>query len=67
MLEPKGLECSVCGRRAPSVVINTCPMCFTVVCHKCATFAYGRSFCSSRCGQFFFHGDAADEDELEES
>jgi len=42
-------------------------MCFTVVCHKCATFAYGRSFCSSRCGQFFFHGDAADEDELEES
>lgn len=67
MPELRGLECSRCGRRAPSVVINSCPMCFTVVCLKCAHFAYGRYFCSSRCAQYFFHGDAEDEDDPGES
>ena len=33
-------------------------MCGTPVCQRCATFAYGRYFCSTRCGVFFYHGDS---------
>lgn len=42
-----------------------CPMCGRSVCHRCAHFAYGRQFCSLRCGEHFFFGES-DEEEDEE-
>jgi len=37
-------------------------MCGQTVCVKCATFDYGRFFCSKRCAHYFFHGDAEDDE-----
>jgi hypothetical protein len=38
-------------------------MCGTSVCHRCAHQAYGRLFCSPRCGEHFFHGDSEEEED----
>lgn len=45
--------------------MTTCPMCAASVCHRCAHPAYGRLFCSVRCGEHFFHGELDEEEDNE--
>ena len=40
-----------------------CHICGHLSCRACATFAYGRYFCSSRCAQYFFHGESDGDEE----
>ena len=65
MPEPRGTVCLKCGRDGPSWALRACPICGQTICTKCATFDYGRFFCSRRCGHYFFHGET-EEDEREE-
>ncbi|MGE5234901.1 MAG: hypothetical protein ACM3O7_00965 [Acidobacteriota bacterium] len=62
MPEPRGAQCCTCGRVPSAWAAFVCPTCAKTVCQKCAYFAYGRHFCSQRCGEYFFHGDEEDED-----
>lgn len=63
MLNPKALACPRCGREVAGWAMATCPMCAQTVCHRCAHPAYGRLFCSIRCGEHFFHGEADEEED----
>jgi hypothetical protein len=54
-------KCDTCGEDQPVWELTKCSMCGKITCRKCATFAYGRYFCSSRCAQYFFHGEGEDE------
>lgn len=65
MLNPKGAVCPRCAREVPVWAMATCPMCTTSVCHRCAHQSYGRLFCSQRCGDHFFHGEAEDDEDDE--
>jgi hypothetical protein len=49
--------CDSCGTEQPIWDLTKCHMCGKTVCRKCASFAYGRYFCSIRCAQYFFHGE----------
>ncbi|MFH1176726.1 MAG: hypothetical protein V1750_04905 [Acidobacteriota bacterium] len=60
MPEPRGNRCIKCGRENPFWAVGSCVICGNAICHRCATPAYGRSFCSERCADFFFHGEGED-------
>jgi len=58
--------CDKCGIELPIWDLSKCPICGRSVCRRCATFAYGRYFCSNPCAQYFFHAEADEEgDETE--
>jgi len=59
--------CETCGREYPVWALPKCPVCGHVACFKCATFEYGRYFCSKRCAQYFVHAEGDEEDEQEET
>ena len=61
---PEGIErgCAVCGKDFADWAIVPCVICGRPVCHKCAQLAFGRSFCSQACSEFFFHGEGDDEE-----
>ncbi len=57
--------CDTCGAEKPVWELTKCHMCGKTTCHTCASFAYGRYFCSSRCAQYFFHGEGDGEGEAD--
>jgi len=44
-----------------------CSICGHLACQKCATFAYGRYFCSKRCADYFFHDEGLDDEDVGET
>jgi len=62
MLGHAGGRCDKCGGEQPTWELIKCPICGQNTCHKCATFAYGRYFCSTLCGQYFFHAEPEDDE-----
>lgn len=54
-------ECPACGTRVPVGVLQTCMICRSLFCRRCAVPGYGRSFCSPVCRDYFFHGDGDDD------
>lgn len=63
MPELLGTQCKLCGKEPPTWGLCACPSCGMTICRKCATYEYGRIFCSMNCAVMFFHGDSDDEDE----
>jgi hypothetical protein len=62
--EKKGEHrCSRCDDTFADLELQTCMICRSLFCHRCAVEGYGRAFCSDVCRGFFFHGDG---DETEE-
>ena len=59
--------CDLCGKERPSWALMRCSICGQMACQKCATFAYGRYFCSKRCADYFFHDEGLAEDDGEET
>jgi len=59
--------CDVCAKERPTWALTKCSICGQMTCQRCATFAYGRYFCSKRCAQFFFHDEGLTEEEEGES
>ncbi len=57
--------CCVCGAVPAAWASKVCPICARTVCVKCGHTAYGRTFCSARCAEFFFHGDGDEDDDRE--
>ena len=55
--------CDKCGNEQPTWAVTKCHICGQHACHKCATFAYGRYFCSSRCAMFFFHAEGEEDEQ----
>ena len=56
-------RCAICGEKTVDFELQTCSICRSLFCRKCAVDDYGRSFCSKLCRGFFFHGDG---DEVKE-
>jgi hypothetical protein len=56
-------ECPACGTRVPVGVLQTCMICRSLFCRRCAVDGYGRQFCSQVCRGYFFHGDGDDDSE----
>jgi len=56
--------CPGCNHRIQAGELRLCIMCRSLFCHRCAVEGYGRTFCSDRCREYFFHGDgeASEED-----
>lgn len=52
--------CSRCGESGPEIDVTKCPICYKLVCHRCAVAISGRPFCSQSCADYFFHGDEED-------
>jgi len=50
-------SCVVCQKSEEEKSLQKCPICFTWVCLDCGKREYGRTFCSKRCADAFFHGD----------
>ncbi len=65
MPEPRWGACVKCGRDGPLWALRACPICGKTICTKCATFDFGRYFCSQGCGHYFFHGDGEEVDSEE--
>ena len=59
--------CDTCGKHQPTWAVTRCHVCGKTACQKCATFAYGRYFCSKGCAMFFFHAEGEEDDEPDQS
>ena len=57
--------CDKCGEEQPIWELTKCHMCGKTACHRCASFAYGRYFCSNQCAQYFFYGEDEGEGEAD--
>ena len=45
--------------------MKVCIICRGRFCPSCAVAGYGREFCSERCRDYFFFGDAEEEEETD--
>ena len=54
--------CPVCGLKVPVNELQKCEICHSVTCEYCGVADFGRSFCATKCRDFFFWGDG-DQDE----
>lgn len=55
--EEKMVPCPLCGLEVPESELETCVVCKAQYCQYCAKLDFGRTFCSTRCREFFFWGD----------
>jgi hypothetical protein len=60
-------RCDKCGGEQPTWELIKCHICGHTTCYKCATFAYGRYFCSNHCAQYFFHAEPDDDEKPDET
>ena len=69
MAKPEKRPAQLCPRCGEEVTegdpLQACSICRTPFCERCAVIGFGRYFCSSRCRDFFFHGDGEEEEEAE--
>jgi len=62
--EKKGEQrCSRCEESTSDLELQTCMICRSLFCHRCAVIGYGRAFCSDVCRGFFFFGDGEETEE----
>jgi hypothetical protein len=52
--------CSVCSASGERIVLAKCQACHKLVCQTCLVARGGRSFCTRRCADYFFHDDEDD-------
>jgi len=57
--------CPGCGTPVPEDALKVCIICRGRFCPSCAVAGYGREFCSERCRDYFFFGDAEEEEETD--
>jgi hypothetical protein len=55
MLKPIPIHCTRCDQPIDDFTSIKCPICFKVVCRKCARAKGGKEFCSQFCAEYFFH------------
>jgi len=58
--------CPNCNVPVEGGALQSCMICRTLFCQRCAVRGYGREFCSDTCRAMFFFGDADDMDDLKE-
>lgn len=50
--------CVVCGAEPGDEEFERCMICRSAFCAGCGVQGFGRTFCSTRCRDYFFFGDA---------
>jgi hypothetical protein len=56
-------SCVVCGVAVDPEFAMRCMICRSAFCAECGVTGYGRTFCSPRCRDFFFFGEADEADD----
>jgi len=56
------MKCEVCNSKTEEYELRKCPICHKWICRDCRIEKGGVHFCSRYCLEFFFYGDAEEEE-----